>query len=45
MRFAAVDVFDFELVTFLKQKYQIEHVSNERIVSGPGIVDLAEFWA
>lgn len=41
--FAPRSVLEFELATYLRNKYQLEHLSVERVVSGPGIISIYQF--
>lgn len=41
--FAARTELEFELLLYLQERYNISHVSVERVLSGPGIVDIFKF--
>lgn len=41
--FAPRSALEFELATYLQNKYQLEHLSVERVVSGPGIISIYQF--
>ncbi len=41
--FAARTELEFELLLYLQERYKISHVSVERVLSGPGIVDIFKF--
>lgn len=41
--FAARNQLEFELLLYLQERYNISHVSVERMLSGPGIVDIFQF--
>ncbi len=41
--FAARNQLEFELLLYLQERYGISHVSVERVLSGPGIVDIFQF--
>ena len=41
--FAPRSPLEFQLITYLKERYQLERVSTERVVSGIGIASIYEF--
>jgi glucokinase len=41
--FAPRNQREWELLQYLRAKYRYDHISYERVVSGPGLVDLYEF--